>query len=289
MIDTDDLDLLIAVVDAGSTTAAGERIHLSQPAVSRRIHAIERVLRVRLFQKVGRRLELTEAGEELIWRAREIHQRMADLEVEMGAFGRGQRGVLRIGATVTVCLYLLPPVLVEMRRRYPQYELFVTNDTSRRMPSLVRDGLVDVGIASINAPLTGLHVRMWMELRLGLLSQRPLAKNPVSVRELQGVPLVTNSPGSIRSQVDQILRDNGVEPRIVAEADSLEVVQMLVGCGFGSAIVPMEVMQVGARESGLCLSPLAEETPCLPVGCFYRRSLPPLKAFLDLLPASMSG
>ena len=283
MIDSRDLELLISVVETGSMRAASERSHLSQPAISRRIQTLESRLNVRLFQRTGRRLQLTEAGGEFLRRARDIVDRTAGLEVEMAAFGRGQRGVLRIGATVTVCLYLLVPALEKMRRQYPQYELYVANETSRRMPDLVREGAVDVGIASTGGELAGLHIRPWRSLHLGLLRAEAQNPEPVSIHELDGAPLVISSSGSLRSAVEAALRTHDVKPRVVAQADSLEVIRVLVGCGFGNAVVPLEVME--NPRSGLSLTPFIEPVDPLSVACFYRRAVPPLKAFLEILEA----
>lgn len=284
MLDSQDLELLMAIVETGTMQAASVRVHLSQPAISRRIAAVEKRVNVKLFTRTGRRLQLTEAGGEFVRRAGEILNRLQDLEVEMSAFGRGQRGVLRIGATVTVCRYLLAPVLEEMRQRYGQYELFVTNESSRRMPDLVREGAVDVGIASLVVPLSGLQVREWTRLHLGLLRKGQQPPKAVSVSLLHDAPLVMSSPGTLRSAVDNILRTHGIQPRIVAQADSLEVVRVLVGCGFGNAIVPIEALQEEPGQEGFSLTPFVEAIDPLPVACFYGRVQPPLRAFLGLLP-----
>ena len=283
MIETHDLQLMLTIVKARTMRRASEEAHLSQPAISRRIQALEKRMGTPLFERSGRRLQLTQAGEEFLRRAQEILDRVEDLETEMGAFGRGQRGVLRIGATATVCLYLLPPVLREMRRRHPEYELTLSNETSRRMPDLVREGVVDVGIGSAPERLPGLQSLEWRQLHLGLLCQGPAIAAPRSIRTLDAAPLVISSPGSLRSAVDRAFQHYGVAPRIVAQADSLEVIRMLVAAGFGSAVVPLEVMTEDAARVGLQLCPFQEPVEPLPVACFYRRMLPPLEAFLSLL------
>jgi DNA-binding transcriptional LysR family regulator len=290
MLESRDLELLVAIVESGTLRGASAVAHLSQPAISRRVRALESKLGVRLFQPVGRRLALTDAGREFIEQSSGILDRIRNLEEEMDAFRRGQRGVLRIGATVTVCLYLIAPILEAMRRQHPEYELFVTNESSRRMPDLVRSGAVDVGIASAGGPLPGLHLVGWRELHLGLLRAGAGDANSISIRSMQDQPLVISSSGSLRTAIETSLAGHGVTPRISAEADSLEVVRMLVACGFGSAIVPLEVMVAGdlARSTApgaapLTLTPFREPLAPLPVACFYQRVQPPLRAFLDLL------
>jgi LysR family cyn operon transcriptional activator len=283
VLDTNDLELLLAIADLGAMRLASNRVHLSQPAMSRRLQALERRIGAPLFQRTGRRMLLTEAGEAFAHRARDILARMADLELEMNAFGRGQRGALRIGATVTVCLYLLPPILAAMRTQYPQYELFLTNDRSGHMSELVRNGAIDVGIASVGAPLTGLQVQPWLDLQLGLLQQSSPETAQVSIHSLDHKPLVMNSPGSLRSAVERALQVHNVHPRAVAQADSLEVVLTLVACGFGAAVVPLEVLRPDAARNDLTLTPFIEELPPLQVALFHRRMSAPLGALLRVI------
>src|SRR5579872_4533184 len=121
------------------------------------------------------------------------------------------------------------------------------------MPDLVLQGLVDVGIASVATPLQGLEMRLWTQLELGLLSLTTGDVQTASIQTLDGEPLVMNASGSLRAAVENALRVYHVHPRIVAQADSLEVVRMLVSCGFGKAVVPLEVMQEDAVRSGLSL------------------------------------
>ncbi|MCA1596490.1 MAG: substrate-binding domain-containing protein, partial [Chloroflexi bacterium] len=155
--------------------------------------------------------------------------------------------------------------------------------SSRRMPDLVREGAVDVGIASTGTALPGLHVTPWKQLHLGLLALDPRTPSPAPIVILEGAPLVMNSSGSLRDAVETALRAHAVTPRIVAQADSLEVVRMLVGCGFGLAVAPLEVLKDDAARSGLVLAPFAEALNPLPVASFYRRMTPPLKALLELV------
>src|SRR5262245_9309051 len=116
-MELEDLRIFLAVVRRGTLTAAGEETHLSQPAITRRLQGLERRLGARLFEREGRRLRLTDAGAHFQRRAEGILEQVWDLATEVAAFGEGARGQLRIGATVTACLYLLPPVFRRFREQ----------------------------------------------------------------------------------------------------------------------------------------------------------------------------
>jgi DNA-binding transcriptional LysR family regulator len=283
-LELEDLRIFLAVVRHGTRAGATEEAHMSQPAISRRLQALERELRAPLFERAGRRLQLTEAGAALVARAEAILGQVGELTAEMAAYGAGARGHLRIGATVTACLYLLPPVFRAFRDRHPEYSLLLRNDRSSRMADLLQDGRIDVGIASILAPRDGVRVIPWQELELALI--RPPWEGGVSasVASLSGTPMVIPSAGTLRTLTESLLARCEVAPRIVAECDSLEVVRALVAAGVGQAILPR--VCVPADDPSVRVAALTDDVPPLPVAALVRRTraLPrPVAAFLEAL------
>src|SRR5207253_2222368 len=129
-LDLDDLRIFLSIVRRGTLTEASQELHLSQPAITRRLQKLERTLGAPLFERSGRRLRLTDAGVHFQRRAEAILAQVADLTGEIASFAAGDRGRLRIGATVTSCLYLLPPVFRRFREQHPQVQVLVRNDTS---------------------------------------------------------------------------------------------------------------------------------------------------------------
>lgn len=295
----DDLRIFLAVVRRGTVTAAAGEAHLSQPAITRRLQALERALGARLFEREGRRLRLTAAGAHLQRRAEAILAQVSDLPAELSAFGEGARGRLRIGATVTSCLYLLPPVFRRFRQAHRGCQVIVRNDTSQRMGDLVHDRRIDVGVASTLLPREGVRAIPWQELELALVRPVPQAGQPArptipsaqagqpaprSLASLTQSPIVLPSGGTLRALTDALLARHEVVPQVVAECDSLEVVKALVTSGFGCAILPRVCLVPG--EGGLEAVEVAEPLPRLPVAILVSqgRALPAtVRAFLEVL------
>jgi DNA-binding transcriptional LysR family regulator len=306
-MELEQLRTFAAVARLGSLSAASEAVHLSQPAVSRQVQALERRLGARLLERGGRGVQLTEAGGSVARAAVEVLSRLEELDAELELLRGGEGGTLRLGATVTVCLYLLPPLLRRFRERYPRQEIVLVNERSRQIPELVRERRIDIGIASSAPPPPGVRRVPWRELALVLLDSA--ANGPLddaSARLLQRAgatvgsraefeegsrvtdsrpPFVLASTGSLRSLMEQVLARAGIEPRVVAEADSVEVVKRLVLDGFGRALVPAANVTDEDRAAGLRVSPLPDDTPRLPVVLWLRDSLylpPAVGNFLDL-------
>lgn len=283
-MELDDLRIFVEVAQHGTLTAASPALHLSQPAITRRLQALERRLGVRLFTRVGRRLQLTEAGGQLVERARNLLGEVAEIRAVMATYGTGARGLLRIGASVTACLYLLPPIFQLFRERHPEYPLRVRNDRSTRLGDLVREGRIDVGIASVLAPPEGIRVVPWLELQLALIRPPEAAPGPVGFAALAELPLVLPSAGTLRTLTDGLFARLEIAPSVVAECDSLEVVRAMVATGFGQAILPRVcVPPDGPRVQVVTID---EPLPILPVAVLLRRGRPappPVAAFLHAL------
>jgi DNA-binding transcriptional LysR family regulator len=304
-MELEQLRTFVAVARAGSLSAASGAVNLSQPAVSRQVQALERRLGVSLLERGARGVQLTEAGEMVARGAADVLARLEELEAELALLRGGEGGTLRLGATVTVCLYLLPPLLRRYRERYPRQEIVLVNERSRQIPELVRERRIDVGIASSTAPPPGVRRIPWQELSLVILdsARSPLPKGlfvsllaPEEARAAgeetarsgapdASSPFVLATPGSLRALTEQILSRAGIEPRVVAEADSLEVVKRLVLDGFGRALVPAACVTREDRAASLRAYPLPPDAPRLPVVLWLRETPhtpPAVRNFLAL-------
>jgi DNA-binding transcriptional LysR family regulator len=283
-MELEDLRIFLSVVRRGTLTAAGEETHLSQPAITRRLQGLERRLGARLFEREGRRLRLTDAGVHFQRRAEEILGQVSDLAAEVAAFGEGARGQLRIGATVTACLYLLPPIFRQFREQHPRHQVIVRNDRSQRMGEHVHERRVDVGVASVLVPRQDLRAIPWQELELALLRPEALGEEPAALASLAHTPMILPSAGTLRTLTEGVFARGEIAPPIVAECDSLEVVKALVAGGFGQAILPR--VCVLPDEPGVRCVDLHEPLPRLPVAVLVSRArqMPAsVAAFLEVM------
>src|SRR5262249_49572490 len=119
------LAIFHAVAQTGSMTLGAERLDISQPAVSKQVQELERVLGVHLFDRIGRRVHLSQAGEILADYARRLFALAHEAEEALAEVSAGGRGRLVIGASTSIGSYLLPGVLAEFSRRHPKIELLV--------------------------------------------------------------------------------------------------------------------------------------------------------------------
>ena len=117
------LQTFVAVADAGGLRRAAGRVNLSQPAISRQLHALEAELGVRLFDLIRRRVQLTSAGEDLLQRSRRLLIDAEAIGERARALKSGQTGVLRVGAMPQLIESMMVPFLKQYRRRHPGVEI----------------------------------------------------------------------------------------------------------------------------------------------------------------------
>ena len=139
------LRAFVSIADAGGFARAANRMNLSQPALSRQIHALETELGVSLFDRLGRRVQLTSEGEDLLRRGRRLLTEADSLGERARLLKAGETGILRVGATPQVIENMLANFLTQYRRRHPAVEVHLVEDGGVRLPSRLERG--DVHLA----------------------------------------------------------------------------------------------------------------------------------------------
>ena len=142
------LEVFCLVVEVGGVTRAAEHLFVAQPAVSSQIRGLEEWLGVKLFTRVGSRLQLTEAGERTYGWARETLARTQELQREMASLGDGTQGALAIAASIAAGTYLLPPALLDLRKSRPSADITLEVGQPQDALSRVETGSVDFAIVS---------------------------------------------------------------------------------------------------------------------------------------------
>src|SRR3954468_19497802 len=118
-LDSRQLRAFVSLARTGSFTLAARDLNLTQSAVSHSIRSLEEEVRCRLLDRIGKKVTLTQAGEQLLGHAQKILQEMETARERLGELGRWGHGRLRIGASLTACQYILPPVLREFKESFP--------------------------------------------------------------------------------------------------------------------------------------------------------------------------
>src|SRR6266496_5498160 len=203
-VDLRQLEIIRAIADTGSFTAAGEKLHVSQSAISRQILLLEDELGEPVFHRVGRQVRMTPAAESLVQLGQRVFQ---DVRETVGAITdrtRDLRGTLRLSGGMTVCLYVFPPLLKHLRRVHPQLDVRLRVATADRSVEEIRAGRIDVGLLTLpveESDLVTVPV-LHEELLLVTTPTHPLARRRrVTPRDLDGQPFVLFEVGSATRKV----------------------------------------------------------------------------------------
>ena len=250
------LRYFLAVVEEGGVTRAARSLHVAQPSLSQSLRTLERELGVELFQRVGRTLRLTAAGEALVGPARQTLRTMDSARAAVGEVVELAAGTLQIAALATLAVDPLSALVGRFRRAHPGVVVRVREpESASAVSTLVRAGECELGLAHL--PLPQEHLRT---VELGdqeLLFVLPPGRggggcvgepgDALAPAALRAVPLVVSPPGtSTRMLLEQALQAVGVTPLIAVETDTREAIVPLVLAGAGAALLPATL----AREAG---------------------------------------
>jgi DNA-binding transcriptional LysR family regulator len=243
-MDLRQLEIIRAIAESGSFTAAGEKLHVSQSAISRQILLLEEELGEPVFHRIGRRIRITPAGEALLQLSNRVFQ---DLEETVSAIGDKQeslRGTLRLVGGMTVCLYVFPSLLAEVRRVHPNLDLKITVGSAERSIAMLRAGVGDLGLITLPieaSDLVSVPV-LHEELLLITYPTHPFAQQrQITPADLDRQPFILFETGSItRRIVEQFFMRERIAPEIVMETENVEIIKAMVRTGLGISIIPWQ-------------------------------------------------
>ncbi len=257
------LEMFVAVVDEGGMTRGAAATHVSQPALSQAIRALEAELGVALFDRVGRRVRLTAAGEALLEPAR---QALRDLETAAAAVlaVRGlEGGRLAIASLRTLAVDPTAPVVGRFRAAHPAVVVQLHDpDDPADLLVMVRAGDAELAITETpnSTDQTGLvvHPLGTQDLVVILPPDTAPVESPMLLRDLAQRPLVVTPAGtSNRRLLDDAFAGAGCVPRVAVETRQREAILPLVLAGAGAALVPRPIAETAARLGAIVV-------PCRP-------------------------
>jgi DNA-binding transcriptional LysR family regulator len=234
------LRAFLALAEQRHFTRAAAQSHLSQPAFSALIRALEDSLGQRLFERSTRHVEPTTEGREFEASARRILAEIdAALDSARGYAGR-ERGRVAIALLPSLAAGWLPGVLADFHARYPGIQIEVADVLSQACIELVRDGKADLAIAATRADTPELRAELFCSDRFHLVCRRghPLAKQKVlKPRDLQSFPFIHLSrTSSVRQYLDAAVHP--LQMNALMEVDQLATVMGMVRSGLGISVVP---------------------------------------------------
>ncbi len=255
-------DQLLAVLTAarlGSFTKAAHALGLSQPALSRQVMGLERSLGIKLFERIGRAVQLTSGGEELVSRAGPLLEELARVSKILSANNGTSTGRVRLGASESVAVNALPSILRPYLLANRRLNFRLICRTSDRLPEMVANGELDMAVCAVEFDPPGLTCkRLWdEELVLVLPVNHPSRSR--SIDSYINEEFVLLPPSTVtRRLLDHALALKGVELKVALEHDSPEVIKSMVLAGLGLAILPEPCVRKETRRGELAAWPFSD-------------------------------
>jgi LysR family transcriptional regulator, nitrogen assimilation regulatory protein len=263
-VDFKQLQTFVTVADLGSFTRAASVLHVAQPALSRQVRALEVELRQPLFDRNGRGVTLTAAGQRLLAHGRGILQQLErarqDLEDQRGAAS----GLLSIGLPPSLSRTLTASLVDAFRARFPNATLTVVEGLSTYTLEWLAQGRVDCAVVYNAAPAAALELLPVLEEDLYLVSARTPAHRgpwregrPVPLAEVATHELVIPSrPHAIRMRLESALAEQGCKPRVALEIESVPAILELVQRHPLHAVLSLNAVRASGRQSALRARPI---------------------------------
>ena len=246
-MDLANLNAFIAIAETGSFSLAGERLHLTQPAVSKRIAGLEQQLKVRLFDRLGREIGLTEAGRALLPRAYQILGVLDDTRRALTNLSGEISGRLTLATSHHIGLHRLPPLLRAFTRSHPEVALDIQFLDSEVAYEEVLHGRAELAVITL-APETREPVRavmVWDDpLDFVAAPEHPLARSgSISLADVARHPAVFPGGNTFTHHiVRRLFEAEGLTPNIGMSTNYLETIKMMVSIGIAWSVLPRTML-----------------------------------------------
>ena len=246
-MDIQNLSAFIVVSESGSFSRAAERLFITQPAVSKRILALENELNTRLFDRIGKKVLLTEAGQALLPGARRILAEVEESRRAVGNLKQRVEGKLSIATSHHIGLHRLPPVLRTFIQDFPRVDLDIRFMDSEEACQSVLKGEVELAIATLpeeDWPLLQSQIIWHDPLDIVISTQHPAASSSqISVDQLSQLAAILPARNTFtRVRLEQALGLNEQNLNIAMETNYLETIKMMVSIGLGWSVLPVSML-----------------------------------------------
>ena len=272
-MDLRQLEIIRAIADTGSFTAAGEKLHVSQSAISRQILLLEEELGEPVFHRIGRRIRITAAGESLLQLSHRVFRDLQETVATISDKRESLSGAMRLVGGMTVCLYVFPALLAEVRRVHPHLDMKVTVGSAERSIAMLRSGAGDLGMITLPVEATDLVSVPVLEEELLLITYpaHPLAKKKtITPADLDKQDFVLFETGSItRRLVESFFAREGVETDILIGTANVEIIKAVVRHGRGISLIPSVAAASEIRTGQLFSSRIAGHSLVRQTGWLY--------------------
>ncbi|MFM8439916.1 MAG: LysR family transcriptional regulator [Acidobacteriota bacterium] len=235
------LKAFIAIAETKTFTAGAKRMNVTQAAISMQIRQLEQEVGVPLFVRTPRKAVLTEAGEHLIGRARNILREHDAAVAEIAELAGSEHGRLRIGsASAAFSIEQLPVILEKLKKKFSNAEISVSSGTSQALVEKIIHGEIDVAFVSLPVEAANIHTELLFSdeiLAIAHPSHRLAGESVVSAADLAREPLILGEKGgNTRRMIDEFFQQSNVKPRVVMELSRQSAINRMVENGLGVGI-----------------------------------------------------
>lgn len=257
-MDTQNLRAFLLVAESGSFSQAAKRLHLTQPAVSKRIAQLEAQLNVSLFDRIGRRISTTEAGEALLPHARAVHLELQAAQQSVRDLAGEVRGRLRLATSHHIGLHRLPPLLSFFSKAFPAVQLDIDFMDSEQAYELTLQGEVELAVVTL-APSSIVNIvtrPIWLD-PLDFMVQEGTQltrKKALGLKELSQHPAILPGLNTYTGQIVKSLFEQRSLPiQIAITTNYLETIRMMASVGLGWTVLPRSM-----RDPSLTTLPIRD-------------------------------
>ena len=272
-----DLRYLVTLADTLHFGRAADACAVSQPTLSTQIKKLEGELGVQVFERAPRKLMLTDVGREIVDRARLVLRDVEQIREAARRTRDPEAGTIRIGVFPTLGPYLLPHVVPEIHRRYPELELLLSEEKTEELLLLLRAGRIDAALLALPIEDPTLTVVELFEEPFVLALPRGhdlTGKARLSVQDLSDHTVLLLEDGHcLRDQALEVCHLAGAAEKREFRATSLETLRQMVAAEVGMTLLPaLAVKPPVARTESVELRPFESPSPSRTIGMVFRRS-----------------
>jgi DNA-binding transcriptional LysR family regulator len=271
-MDINNLNAFILVAETGSFSEAAEKLHLTQPAVSKRIALLEEQLGAGLFDRIGRVVSLTEAGNALLPHAKSVQRELATAERSVRDLSGEVGGQLRLATSHHIGLHRLPPVLSHFSRDYPGVHIDIDFMDSEQAYELIHQGKAELAVVTLAPEEESnlLSLPIWhdpLEFMIAKDHELLSGATPPDLNALSQHPAILPGLNTYTGQIIKRLFDqHRLSLKVTLATNYLETIRMMASVGLGWTILPR-----GMRDSSLAAIEIQNVTPQRTLGLVYHR------------------
>ncbi len=289
-MDLDQLHTFLEIVRLKSFSKAAQSCFRTQPAVSAQVRQLELELNASLFERLGTKIALTAAGRIFAEYAEQILELRRRAQNQINELERVPRGELVIAANEATCIYILPRVFSEYKKRFPNVQILVDRSFGSRVVDAVVDNQADFGIVQLPAKEKRLQVAKIHadEIKVIVPAKHPLAgKTQILPQDLRELPLLLPKTGMTRSRLSAWLDPVEDDLRISMELDSTEMIKRFVLAGLGVGFSAGAHCREEVRLGTMAAIPLGPEPMLRQIGLIYRKDKALSKAALGFIEVTL--